>query len=169
MGSWPLLMIGLGSPYPGREPTIPLVAGPDRGPARNLGDRARPARHHPDPPTPIAHGTLPAVRRTIGPRPQPLRADLGRPALGRARPRARAPGPPPVVRRRPLRAAHLRRAPAGRRRPLGAQDGTPRRAADGARPRARRIVRRPDESPAGPSGRARHPAAAGPGGAPTAR
>src|SRR3954451_10820262 len=70
-------MIGLGSPYPGREPTIPLVAGPDRGPARDLGDRARPTRHHPDPPTPFAHGTLPAVRPTIGPRPQPLRADPG--------------------------------------------------------------------------------------------
>src|SRR3954469_25493923 len=82
-------MIGLGSPYPRREPTIPLVAGPDRGPLRNLGGRARPARHHPDPPTPIAHGTPPAVRRTIGPRPQPLPADLGRPALGR--PRRRAP------------------------------------------------------------------------------
>src|SRR3954452_8525662 len=112
VGSWPLLMIGLGLPYPEREPTIPLVAGPDRGPARNLGDRARPARHHPDPPTPIAHGTLPAVRPTIGPRPQPLRTDLGRPALGRPRRRTPAPGPSPVLRQRPLRAAHLRRAPA---------------------------------------------------------
>src|SRR3954451_5019692 len=111
-------MIGLGSPYPGREPTIPLVAGPDRGPARDLGDRARPARHHSDPPTPIAHGTLPAVRPTIGPRPQPLPADLGRPALGRPRRRAPAAGAPPVLRQRRLRAAHPRRTPAGHRRPL---------------------------------------------------
>src|SRR4051794_23109413 len=60
-GSLPLLVIGLASPYPGREPTLPLVAGPGFGPARHLGDRARPTRHHPDPPTPIAHGTLPPV------------------------------------------------------------------------------------------------------------
>src|SRR3954451_11485511 len=64
-------MIGLASPYPGREPTLPLVAGPGRGPARHLGDRARPTRHHPDPPTPIAHGTLPAVPPTGPPRPRP--------------------------------------------------------------------------------------------------
>src|SRR4051812_23580572 len=81
-GSWPLLMIGLASPYPAREPTHPLVAGPGFGPARHLGDRARPIRHHPDPPTPFAHGTLPAVRPTLRSRTQPLRADLGRPALG---------------------------------------------------------------------------------------
>src|SRR3954469_2398617 len=98
-------MIGLGSPYPRREPTHPLVAGPDRGPARNLGDRARPTRHHPDPPTPIAHGTLSPVRPTLRPRPQPLRTDLGRPALGRPRRRAPAAGAPPVLRQRPLRAA----------------------------------------------------------------
>src|SRR5690242_17516588 len=107
MGSWPLLVIGLASPYPAREPTIPLVAGPGFGPARNLGGRARPTRHNPDPPTPFAHGTLPAVRPTLRSRPQPLRADPGRPALGRAHGRAPAAGAPPVLRQRPMRAAHL--------------------------------------------------------------
>src|SRR5689334_9795789 len=111
-------MIGLGSPYPEREATIPLVAGPDHGPARNLGDRARPTRHHPDPPTPTARGTLPPVRAPGRPRPQPLRADPRGPALGRAPGRDPAAGAPPVLRQPALRAAHLRRAPAGRRRPL---------------------------------------------------
>ena len=35
-------MIGPPSPYRGGEPTPPLVAGPGCGPARHLGDRARP-------------------------------------------------------------------------------------------------------------------------------
>src|SRR5437763_16894019 len=99
-GSWPLLVIGPGSPYSGREPTPPLVAGPGFGPARHLGDRARPTRHHPDPPTPIAHGSLPAIRPTLRPRPQPLRTDPGRPALGRPRRPDPAAGAPPVLRRR---------------------------------------------------------------------
>ena len=119
----------------------------------------------PDPPTPFAHGTLPAVRPTIGPRPQPLRADPGRPALGRPRRRASAPGPSPVLRQHPLRAAHLRRAPARPRRALGPQDGAPRRPADGDRSRAGRGRRRPAEPRVARAGRAQHPAAAGPGGA----
>src|SRR3954466_16196790 len=104
IGSWPLLVIGPGSPYPGREPTHPLVAGPGFGPARHLGDRARPTRHHPDPPTPIAHGPVPPVRPPGRPPPQPLRADPRRPALGRAHGRAPAAGAPPVLRQSPLRA-----------------------------------------------------------------
>src|SRR4051812_39532965 len=163
MGSWPLLMIGLASPYPAREPTHPLVAGPGFGPARHLGDRARPIRHHPDPPTPFAHGTLPAVRPTLRSRTQPLRADLGRPALGRPRRPDPAAGAPPVLRQRRLRAAHLRRAPARHRRALGSQDGAPHHAADGDRPRAGRCRRRSAQPRSARAGRAQHPAAVGPG------
>src|SRR4051812_29642436 len=102
----PLMTVGrpiqTHGPYPGREPTHPLVAGPGFGPARHLGDRARPTRHHPDPPAPFAHGTLPAMRPTLRPRPQPLRTDPGRPALGRPRRPDPAAGAPPVLRQRRL-------------------------------------------------------------------
>ena len=68
-----------------------------------------------------------------------------------------------------LPAPHLRRAPAGRRRALGAQDGAPRRPAGGDRSRAGRGRRRPTEPRPARAGRAQHPAAAGPGGALAAR
>src|SRR3954470_21137298 len=76
-GSWPLLVIGPGSPYPGREPTLPLVAGPGFGPARHLGHPARPTRHRPAPPTPAARNTLLRLIRAAPPPPEVTPSVLG--------------------------------------------------------------------------------------------
>src|SRR3954454_23135173 len=74
---------------------------------------------------------------------QPLRADPGGPALGRLDRPAGAGRAQAVLRQSRLRAADLHRAPAGRRRPLGAPDAAARQAPHHRRRGPRRFRRRP--------------------------
>src|SRR3954453_22398980 len=65
LGSWPILMIGAGSPNRGHEPSLAPFAGPDLRSARNLEPRSRSLRDYPHPSGLPGHGALPALRQAV--------------------------------------------------------------------------------------------------------
>src|SRR3954467_14452637 len=95
LGSWPILMIGAGSPNKGNEPSLASFAGQDLRPARNLEPRSSSIRDHLHPSVASDDGLLPALRQAVQACPQPIRAHAHRPALGRVRRRHSAAGAPP--------------------------------------------------------------------------